>query len=244
MRAVRPTWHERVLLGGVVGSTAYGLARGDSDRDYLGVYAASFAELASLRPPFGRREGSVVAKEPDITQHEALKFAQLALGCNPTVLELMWLDEYEVKNDLGAALVELRWAFLSQRDVHNAYLGYARQQFSRLNTRDDGSFSSDLRKRTAKHARHLLRLLDQGLELYSTGRLTLKLADPERYHNFGTRVAAGDLTFARDELHAAEQLFERKRATSPLPEYPNREAVQEWLYQVRLHEVPFTGPTA
>ncbi len=229
-------WHERTLLGGVVGSTAYGLARPDSDRDRLGIYAASFGDLASLRPPLGRRDASQVQKEPDITQHEALKYCQLALDCNPTVLELMWLDEYEVHTDLGNELLDVRRAFLSQRAVRNAYLGYATQQFSRLNVRGDGSFSSDLRKRTAKHARHLLRLLHQGLELYSTGRLTLKLVDPQRYHDFGTAVAGGDLELARREMRAAEELFDRKRATSPLPEHPDREVVARWLYRVRYEQ--------
>lgn len=235
-------WHKNTLLGGVVGSTAYGLAGPNSDQDRLGVYSASFAEIAGLQPPFGRRDSSLVTVDPDVTQHEALKYCQLALECNPTVLELLWLEQYEVMTHTGGNLVRIRQAFLSQRHVRNAYLGYATQQFSRLESRDDGSFSADLRKRTAKHARHLLRLLHQGLELYSTGRLTLRLVDPERYHDFGRRVAAGDLELARRELAAAGELFTRKRATSPLPEYPNREAVQEWLYQVRLREVP--APTA
>jgi uncharacterized protein len=227
-------WHERTMLGGVVGSTAYGLAGPDSDEDRLGIYAASFVELASLRPPFGRRDSSLVMNEPDVTQHEALKFAQLALGCNPTVLELLWLERYEVMTHAGGDLVRIRQAFLSQRDVRNSYLGYATQQFNRLEVRGDGSFASTLRKRTAKHARHMLRLLHQGLELYSTGRLTLRLADPERYHSFGTRVASGDLELAKTELRAASDLFDRKRATSPLPQVPDREAVTGWLYRVRL----------
>lgn len=231
-------WHERTLLGGVVGSTAYGLAGPDSDEDRLGVYVASFAELASLRPPLGRRESSLVSKEPDVTQHEALKFALLALGCNPTVLELLWLERYEVLTHLGGNLVRIRQAFLSQRDVRNAYLGYATQQFHKLEVRGDGSFTSTLRKRTAKHARHMLRLLHQGIELYSTGRLTLRLADPERYHSFGTRVASGDLELAKTELRAASDIFDRKRGTSPLPVQPDSGTVEEWLYDVRLAQVP------
>lgn len=229
-------WHERALLGGVVGSTAYGLAGPSSDEDRLGIYAASFEELASLHPPLGRRDSSVVSTDPDVTQHEALKFCQLALGCNPTVLELLWLERYEVSTRQGEDLVLARQAFLSQKHVRNAYLGYATQQFNRLRVRDDGSFSSDLRKRTAKHARHLLRLLHQGVELYSTGRLTLKLSDPQRYRDFGTAVAGGDLALAIRELRAAEELLTQRRGTSPLPERPSEEVVSQWLFGVRFEE--------
>lgn len=236
-------WHENTLLGGIVGSTAYGLAGPDSDVDRLGVYAAQFEELASLHPPCGRREGSLVSTDPDVTQHEALKFCQLALGCNPTVLELLWLESYETQTRLGQELAIIRPSFLSQRAVRNAYLGYATQQFHKLELRGDGSFSSTLRKRTAKHARHMLRLLHQGLELYSTGRLTLRMVDPQRYRDFGTRVASGDLALAQAELAAAEELFTRKRVTSPLPEQPDREVVTEWLYEVRLAVVPHATAT-
>ncbi|MEU4556525.1 DNA polymerase beta superfamily protein [Micromonospora violae] len=92
--------------------------------------------------------------------HEARKFTVLCIGGNPTAFELLWLpdDLYEVRTELGQELVDLRSAILSAPRVRDAYLGYACQQFHRLKERGDGSFSADLRKRTAKHARHLARL--------------------------------------------------------------------------------------
>ena len=43
-----------VLLSGVVGSTACGLAGPDSDVDRLGVYAAPTIEFHGLYPPLGK----------------------------------------------------------------------------------------------------------------------------------------------------------------------------------------------
>ena len=148
-----------VLLAGVVGSTAYGLAHAGSDTDRLGVFAAPTETFHDLTFP---RE-SHVTTHPDATYHEARKFCRLVLGCNPTVTELLWLpgDLYEVTTPSGAELVAMRSGFLSARGVRNAYLGYATQQFRKLETRGDGSFSADTRKRTAKHARHLWRLVQQ-----------------------------------------------------------------------------------
>jgi hypothetical protein len=56
------------VLTGVVGSTAYGLARPGSDVDRLGVFAVDTAELHGLRRPVE----SVVdaAPLPDRTLHE------------------------------------------------------------------------------------------------------------------------------------------------------------------------------
>jgi uncharacterized protein len=218
-----------ILLQAVVGSVAYGLDTEDSDVDRLGVFAAPTERLLGLRPP----KPSVVSSKPDATFHEAGKFASLALNVNPTITELMWLpdDLYEVRTELGDALISIRAAFLSRARVRNAYLGYATQQFRRLEVRGDGSFSADTRKRTAKHARHLLRLLTQGLELYETGMLTVRLQRPDDYRVFGERVAAGDTGAARQEIGSAERWF--NSAESPLPERPDEAAAERWLADVR-----------
>lgn len=219
---------ENILLAGIVGSHAYGLATEDSDIDRLGVYAAPTELVLGLHPP----ADSVVSTKPDATYHEARKYVSLALKCNPTVTELLWLEEsYEVVTDSGAELVGIRASFLSASYVRNAYLGYATQQFRRLEGRGDGSFSSDTRKRTEKHARHLLRLLTQGLELFETGTLTVRLASPEDYREFGMRIAAGDLVAARREIDSAERAFDT--AKTPLPEHPDEKQAGDWLLQVR-----------
>lgn len=217
-----------VLLSGIVGSTAYGLATEDSDVDRLGVFAAPTNQLLGLRPT----QQSIVSIKPDVTFHEAGKFAALALKANPTITELMRLpgELLEVRAPLGDALIGIRKSFLCRRAVKSAYLGYATQQFRRLENRGDGSFSADTRKRTAKHARHLLRLLTQGTVLYVSGELVVRLDDPERYRQFGERVAAGDLDLARAALGRAEIQFD---VPSALPEKPDEQAVESWLQEVR-----------
>jgi hypothetical protein len=122
-----------ILLAGIVGSTAYGLATPDSDIDRLGVFAAPTRSLLGLRTP---RE-SIVTTAPDRTLHEARKWCDLALGGNPTVMELVWLpdDLYETRTPFGDELIGIRSAFLSAKRVRDAYLGYATQQFRKLERR-------------------------------------------------------------------------------------------------------------
>ncbi|MEV5987429.1 nucleotidyltransferase domain-containing protein [Streptomyces sp. NPDC052051] len=219
-----------VLLTGIVGSTAYGLAHEGSDVDRLGMFAAPTEALHGLRRP----KESHVSTAPDRTLHEAAKWCRLALGGNPTVMELVWLpaELYEVRTPLGDELIGIRTSFLCARRVRDAYLGYATQQFRRLEARGDGSFSADTRKRTAKHARHLKRLCDQGLELHTTGKLTIRLENPQEYHDFGERVAA-DAEVARPLLRSVETAFDETRGV--LPQQPDEAAVEAWLRRVRAH---------
>ena len=220
---------ETVLLQGIVGSTAYGLATEDSDVDLLGVFAAPTRAILGLDPPNPSR----VTKDPDMTMHEVGKYVRLALKCNPTVMELMWLpdDLYKIRTEQGDQLIRIREAFLSSGYVNNAYFGYAVQQFMMLQKRGNGTFSPDLAKRTEKHARHMYRLMHQGLQLWKEGHLTIRVADPEACHAFGKRVADGDIAFARDTLDNFRHLFTTVRTV--LPTAPDHQVAEEWLFQVR-----------
>jgi uncharacterized protein len=221
-----------ILLSGVVGSTAYGLAGPDSDIDRLGIYAAPTVQFHGLHPPVLKR-ATVVQHDPDYTLHEVGKFAALCLNGNPTLTELLWLDEYETMSDLGDELISIRGAFISAKGVRDSYYGYALAQFKRLE--ETGEFQSKQRSRSAKHARHMLRLLDQGLELYTTGKLTIKLANPNWYREQGDLIAA-DKGLALPILETVKAKFDA--ATSVLPERPAEETVERWLRRVRARFYP------
>ncbi len=219
-----------ILLRGIVGSTAYGLAGPDSDVDRLGVYAAPTLDFARLHP-LPEREWTIVEHEPsDVTLHEAGKFCRLALNGNPTLTEALWLpaELYETLTQFGEELLGIRTAFLSAERVRSAYLGYVEEQFVRLVNK--GEFKSTYRARTQKHARHIRRLLDQGLGLYATGRLEVRVADPQPYFDFGYRAAL-DPDMVVGVLAEARESFDRIR--SPLPERPDEATVEHWLLAVR-----------
>lgn len=216
-----------ILLQGVVGSTAYGLAGPDSDIDRLGVFAAPTTALHGLAVP----AESHVTTKPDSTLHEARKYAALSLKCNPSVSELMWLPDYDVTTPLGEHLIEIRAAFLSAPAVLGAYLGYARDQLNKLINRGDGRFDSDIpERRSLKNAIHVARLVEQGERLYITGELTVQLPDPDKTRAVGAFLlenpARGLLL-----LQAAEGRM--LHAGSPLPDRPDTARVEAWLHAVR-----------
>lgn len=85
-----------VILEGIVGSTAYGLANPNkSDVDYLGIYLAPRRDVLGLNGGT-TVEKSYVTQNPDRTLHEIGKFCRLALKCNPTIIDLLFLPEHTI----------------------------------------------------------------------------------------------------------------------------------------------------
>lgn len=231
------------ILRGIVGSTAYGLDHEESDIDRLGLFVAPTVKFHGLHPPIGKAASRVQKIPSDYTEHEAGKYVSLLLKANPNVTELLWLPDelYEVRTPEGDGLIELRMKFLSATAVRNAYLGYATQQFRKLQDRGDGTFSSDTSKRTEKHARHLKRLCWQGLTLYRSGYLPIKVEDPEEYRRFG-REAAERPEFASDMISNYEYAF--NETTSVLPESPDERAAEFWLIGTRARHYSLNYDTS
>lgn len=218
------------LLRGIAGSTAHGLATENSDEDLHGVFSWPTEDFLDLSTP----PESITGHDPqDYSYHELKKFLKLALKANPTVLELLWLDEYlDVDNAWGGDLIYHRKEFLSSRSVYNAYGGYAHDQFKKLERRalhGEASFSSDTRNRTAKHARHLFRLLEQGSDLLTKGTFSIKVKNPQFY--FDLMEMTPEQWSELYKVAATE--FERSYKFSLLPDEPNMEWASSWLRDYR-----------
>ncbi|MBF6449123.1 nucleotidyltransferase domain-containing protein [Nocardia elegans] len=215
---------KNLLLEGVVGSQAYGLATETSDTDYAGVYAEPTSALLGLHPP--ARASRTGRGGDDAVYHEIGKAMALMLSCNPTAYELLWLDTYTVTTAFGRELVSLRGCFASARRVRRAYVGYAAAQLRDLEQRPHPSPD-----RRAKQARHTLRLLWQGHHLYTTGYLPIRVPDPERYLEFGHRAAAEGATPVRAVLAEYEAAF--AEATSALRKEPDEAPIESLLQRIR-----------
>lgn len=225
------------LVVGVVGSTAYGLDTENSDIDWLGFYAAPTREILGLGVE-KVVDKTIVTKDPDQQMHEVGKYIKLALQGNPTILELMWLPEYETAHYVARELLIGREKFLSKQ-IAKRYGGYVLQQVKRLESRNaEGKegFDSDLKKRTAKHARHCYRLLLQGAELLKHGEMHVKLSQSERMHCFlAGDLAEKDPVGFRKAIDENLEWFDEVAAKSTLPENPDREWANGVLVDIRTY---------
>ena len=222
----------RPSLLGIVGSRAYGLDTPESDTDWLGVFVAPLRHVLSIR--WNAHKETLVRHNPhDLCLHEVGKFCRLALAANPTILELLWLPEYETQDMVGRKLVGRRSAFLSNR-VRKTYGGYARQQVERLIARGDGSFGSDLRKRREKHARHCFRLLIQGTDLLRYGEIRLRLDARE------IQLVTAVSKLSDEKLLGAFAEYDDvlQNTLSVLRDEPETDKVDDMLYSIRTHWSP------
>lgn len=221
-----------VILEGVTGSQAYGLNHEKSDTDIKGVYLLPTEKILEIG--FNPEKTTRDHADPDYVYHEVGKFMKLVLSGNPTVTELLYLDEYTHLTPVGQVLIDNRSAFLSTKAVSNAYRGYAFSQAKKLNNRTEqglDGYDSSLKNRFAKHSRHLYRLLLQCEQLMTTGTLTVRLTPEQREECF----ALGEKTASEVVDYFMERDSEIEKLSSVLPDEPDYEKLNNLLYEIRMN---------
>lgn len=204
-----------VILEAIVGSQAYGLAHADSDEDRMGVFVAPLQKVAGL--DWHARHETHVDPNVDATWHEVGKFLRLVLKGNPTIVELLFASKYTILSSLGADLIARPHDFLDGGNVKSSYLGYAGGQIKLFE-----------RTGRAKSARHCLRIIEQGIDLLSTGEIDVKVRDPEYYFS----LSKMDSVDVLDVLHSKITLLEDAFPYRVLG-HTQRHVVDDWLWSVR-----------
>jgi len=240
------------ILRATVGSTVHGLHHGgQDDRDEMAVFVEppefivglaragastgglyGFEHFVHRTQPEGARSGP---GDLDLVAYSLRKYVRLALKGHPTILLLLFVpaELVHVCTELGEELRELRRALLSKR-AGRGYLGYVRGQKERLlGTRGQKRVNRpelvEAHGYDTKYAMHAARLGHQGIELLESGRLTLPLAEPGRSRVMAIRT--GELSFedALAEIDDVERGLAGALERSPLPDEPDRVAVDRFL---------------
>jgi uncharacterized protein len=245
----RDTAERSTILRGLVGSTVHGLNVNDGieDRDEMGVCIEPLAEAMALWAPFeqfiyrsaaereGRQDARSSAGDLDLTIYSLRKWMRLALRGNPTILLLLFTPEDQLVqcDSFGRELRSLAPRIISRR-VQAPYLGYLQAQKQRL-TGERGQKRihrpelEEMYGFDTKYAMHMLRLGFQGVELLTTGRLSLPMREPERSYLLDVRrgkVSEQECLTRAGEL---EQELSDLETTSPLPDSPDEEQIEAWM---------------
>jgi len=211
----------KIILEAICGSHAYGLDTPESDIDLKGVFVAPTQEVLSLKKP----KETIDKTNPDVCYHEVEKFIRLAMKCNPTILEMLYLDDYRILTETGRLLISARNQFLSSI-VYKSYGGYAIAQARKLNRRGD-SWDVGMKNRYAKHARHCFRLLEQGRQLLETGEMSVKVTNREELFSLGELNPEQMV----DKFEKSFKDFDKIK--SILPDQPDYDAINEILLTIR-----------
>lgn len=210
---------EQACLLATTGSIAYGLNHANSDLDQMGVFIAKTTDVAGL--DWNAHAESWTNTSPhgdDLTMHEIGKFLRLCLGGNPTLVELLFMSNYDILTEDGKRMVNQRANIVSEKTLRKSYLGYAKSQFTRI--QQDDPFKE-------KMARHTLRIARQGIALQKTAGFNVKVEDPQEYFDLTKLPKEEMLEVIRKELHTLET------CESVLDEYPDRQSVADFLKSVR-----------
>lgn len=221
---------DNIILEGVTGSKAYGLDTEKSDTDIKGVYLLPTETVLSLG--FNQDHTTKDHVDPDWVYHEVGKFMKLVMSGNPTVTELLYLDEYTHLTPIGQLLIDNRDAFLSTTAIDKAYRGYAFSQAKKLNNRTEqglDGYDSSLKNRFAKHTRHCFRLLMQARQLLETGTLNVRVTPEQREYLFAMGEKTADEVV--EEFMRQDREFDSIK--SVLPEKPDVEKLNKLLFEIR-----------
>lgn len=154
------------ILKVLVGSQAHGLAKGDSDFDYRGVFVAPTKDFFEI----GGRVLSTnwIEGKEDNTSWELGHFLTMAVKCNPTILEVFKSPVIN-QTPIGKELISLFPYVWNSQDVMNAFIGYGLNQRKKFLEDKDG--------KPNKFAAAYARTLYNAWELLTTGDFTVRIAD-------------------------------------------------------------------
>lgn len=213
-----------IVLKTRIGSHAHGIARGDSDDDFRGVFVSP-SELHWCLNQTPRRI-EYLQEGLDEIYYEIGGFVRRLLTGDPMVIETLFSNLIEQKDHVGDYLLSRRQEFLT-RPALMGFPYFLRTQMKDLNRRRRrGKFVKP------KALMHSLRLALSGLRALQTGEMTL-----EARENAEDLIAIreGKWTFehVNQAVHECLREFERSLDESPLPEQPAMTAADDCLVYCR-----------
>jgi hypothetical protein len=237
---------DNVILQTQVGSGLHGVTTGDDDRDEMGVCIEppdyvignrKFEQYIYRTQPEGVRSGK---GDLDLVIYSLRKWSRLAAQGNPTVLLLLFVPDREIVyvNEHGRDLMANAEMFLS-RQVAQRFAGY-------LVSQRDQMLGLKSKKHTnrpelvnvygfdTKFAYHMVRLGIQGVELLTTGRITLPMPEPDRTWLRELRRGEHTKEEALDRAASLLDELERLAVSADLPPNPDHAAIDQWLTNTYL----------
>ena len=234
-----------LILRTTVGSVVHGLSNpGTDDRDEMGVCVEPPEYLLGFR----RFEHFVYRTQPegmpsgpgdlDLTVYGLRKFCRLALKGSPTTLLPLFVtgENLLVSSPAGEELRALAPAFVA-RSTGRAFLGYLTNQRRGLTGERHATRTRELSARhgyDTKYAMHALRIAVQGIELVTTGRVTLPVPEPDRSVLRSVRAGELPLDDVLARIDGAAAQLEEVTADAQLPVKPDVARVDAFLVRTYL----------
>lgn len=230
------------------GSHLYGCATPTSDIDLRG-FVVEPGEYILGRKKFEQYED----KESDTVVWGFCKFFELVERGSPNTLEILFAprEAYAVLTPRGEKMLDNKNLFLS-RQVTESIRGFASSEWLKAQlltkNKETGEVYYSARvvgaKRKDSHAEfgyclknayHAIRLLEEGIEILTTGQLNF----PRPNANLLLAIRNGEMEF--EEVSSMVDLrkkeFAEAESASSLPKRPDREALDDLYFEIVNEEV-------
>ncbi len=173
----------------------------------------------------------------DVCLYSLRKWAGLAAKGNPTALHFLFSPDYSPKPEPWEGILKKREVFLS-RQAALQFRGFADAQVRRLQGIGTGKKGQrheliDVHGYDIKAAMHVIRLLNEGIELMRSGTITLPRPEKELL----ITIRTGNYGSLERVLTLANTLFselEEAEVKSGLPEKVNRPRISELVSDTYL----------
>jgi predicted nucleotidyltransferase len=173
----------------------------------------------------------------DICLYSLRRWAGLAAKGNPTALHFLFSQNYEPKSEPWQQILKSRDVFLS-RQAALQFRGFAEAQVRRLQGIGTGKKGQrheliGVHGYDIKAAMHVIRLLNEGIELMRSGTITLPRPEKELL----ITIRTGNYGSLERVLSLANTLFrelEEVAAKSGLPEKVDRERISKLVSETYL----------
>ena len=212
---------KNIILKVLIGSRAHGIADITSDYDYRAVYVLPTSKILSLGYKY--KGNDWVEGKEDNTAYEIGHFLQLAIHCNPSLLEV-FKGPVEYANEDGIKLRKLFPYVWNPKRAFDAFVGYGLNQRKKMLDKKD--------KRPVKYAVAYLRTLYNLIDLLMRKTFSLEINNPKVKEAL-MAIRKGTSTYGM-VVDAAEQLTSLARiCLAKCKHEPNIEKVNEFLIDVR-----------
>lgn len=232
----------------LMGSEAYAVSSNDSDIDIYGFCMPPkdlvFPHLAGDIPGFGTQKKrfeqyqEVHIKDPnnkkeyDFSVYSIVKYFDLAMGCNPNMLDSLFVPNRCIMHRTVIAdhVRDNRKLFLSKKAYHT-HKGYSYSQIAKIKCKKNAANpkrAADIEKYgySTKMGYHVVRLLLQCEQILEEGDLDLERNKEQLKH-----IRNGEWPFEKIEefFERYERRLQDLYETSTLPHKPREEEIKELL---------------
>ncbi len=219
------------------GSQMYGTITDDSDEDFGGIFIPDKDYVLGIKRcdqvALNQKKSKTIRNKKgdvDYTAYSLLKFIRLAIGNNPNIIEYFFAHDTCVlqTNTFGMNLIGAYKLFVSKKSYHT-FKGYAYSQRKKLEVKKENMTGrtelTDKFGYDVKFASHLIRMLLEGQQILSEGKLTLPL--PQNNLVSDIKLGKYDLEWVLNKASELEKLVDLAYANSKLQHTADLKAINE-----------------